>query len=65
MPTETRSFLITNSDDRLKDKMGKIFSVPTGWENLPAGDASVTRKLKSLGLMWLNKSVHRYEVNFP
>ena len=52
MPTETRSFLITNSDDRLKDKMGKIFSVPTGWENLPAGDASVTRKLKSLGPTW-------------
>lgn len=52
MPTETRSFLITESDKRLKDKTGKVFSVPTGWENLPAGDASVTRKLKSLGPTW-------------
>ena len=52
MPTETRSFLITNSDERLKDKMGQVFSVPTGWENLPAGDASVTRKVKSLGPTW-------------
>jgi len=52
MPTETRSFLITKSDSSLKDKTGKVFSVPTGWENLPAGDASVTRKLKSLGPTW-------------
>ena len=52
MPTETRSFLITKSDDRLKDKMGQVFSVPTGWKNLPAGDASVTRKVKSLGPTW-------------
>jgi len=52
MPTETRSFLITESDRRLKDKTGKVFLVPTGWENLPAGDASVTRKLKSLGPTW-------------
>jgi hypothetical protein len=52
MPTETRSFLITKSDDRLKDKMGQVFSVPTGWKNLPAGDASVTRKVKFLGPTW-------------
>jgi hypothetical protein len=52
MPTETRSFLITKSDSSLKDKTGKVYSVPTGWENLPAGDASVTRKLKSLGPTW-------------
>ena len=52
MPTETRSFLITESNNRLKDKTGKVFTVPTGWENLPAGDASVTRKLKSLGPTW-------------
>jgi hypothetical protein len=52
MPTETRSFLITESDNRLKDKTGKVYTVPTGWENLPAGDASVTRKLKSLGPTW-------------
>ena len=52
MPTETRSFLITKSDSSLKDKTGKVFSVPTGWKNLPAGDASVTRKLKSLGPTW-------------
>ena len=52
MPIETRSFLITKSDDRLKDKMGQVFSVPTGWKNLPAGDASVTRKVKSLGPTW-------------
>ena len=52
MPTETRSFLITQSDRRLKDKTGKVYSVPTGWENLPAGDASVTHKMKSLGPTW-------------
>ncbi|WP_158970920.1 DUF2293 domain-containing protein [Paraglaciecola sp. L3A3] len=52
MPTETRSFLITDSDNRLKDKTGKVYSVPSGWQNLPAGDASVTRKLKSLGPTW-------------
>ncbi|AGH43515.1 hypothetical protein C427_1406 [Paraglaciecola psychrophila 170] len=52
MPTETRSFLITKSDSSLKNKTGKVYSVPTGWENLPAGDASVTRKLKSLGPTW-------------
>ena len=52
MPTETRSFLITKSDRDLKDKTGKVFSVPTGWKNLPAGDASVTRKVKSLGPTW-------------
>jgi hypothetical protein len=52
MPTETRSFLITKSDRSLKDKTGKVYSVPTGWENLPAGDASVTRKVKSLGPTW-------------
>ncbi|MFT7412697.1 MAG: hypothetical protein ACI9J4_001059 [Paraglaciecola sp.] len=52
MPTETRSFLITKSDRSLKDKTGKIYSVPTGWKNLPAGDASVTRKVKSLGPTW-------------
>lgn len=52
MPTETRSFLITKSDRLLKDKTGKVFSVPTGWINLPAGDASVTRKVKSLGPTW-------------
>ena len=52
MSTETRSFLITKSDCRLKDNTGKVFSVPTGWKNLPAGDASVTRKVKSLGPTW-------------
>lgn len=52
MPTETRSFLINKSDNRLTDKTGKVFSVPTGWENLPSGDASITRKLKSLGPTW-------------
>jgi hypothetical protein len=52
MSTETRSFLITKSDSSLKDKTGKVYSVPTGWKNLPAGDASVTRKLKSLGPTW-------------
>ncbi|MCJ8273766.1 MAG: DUF2293 domain-containing protein, partial [Psychrosphaera sp.] len=52
MPTETRTFLVTKSDRSLKDKAGKIFSVPAGWENLPAGDASVTRKLKSLTPTW-------------
>ena len=52
MPTETRSFLITKSDPHLKDKTGKVFSVPTAWKNLPAGDASVTRKVKSLGPTW-------------
>jgi len=52
MPTETRTFLITKSDSRLKDKAGKIFSVPAGWQKLPAGDASITRKLKSLGPSW-------------
>jgi hypothetical protein len=52
MPTETRTFLITNSDSRFKDKAGKVFSVPASWENLPAGDASITRKMKSLGPTW-------------
>lgn len=52
MPLETRSFLITKSDTRLKDKSGKVYSLPAGWANLPAGDASVTRKLKSLGPTW-------------
>ena len=52
MPLETRSFLISKSDQRLKDKAGNIYSVPCDWENLPAGDASVTRKLKSLGPTW-------------
>lgn len=52
MPTETRSFLVTKSDRRLKDKAGKVFTVPATWDNLPAGDASVTRKLKSLGPTW-------------
>ena len=52
MPTETRTFLITKSDGRLKDKAGKVYSVPASWENLPAGDASVTRKMKSLGPTW-------------
>ncbi len=52
MPTQTRSFLITKSGDSLKDKAGNIFTVPNGWANLPAGDASVTRKLKSLGPTW-------------
>ena len=52
MPTETRTFLVTKSDQRLTDKAGKVFSVPAGWENLPSGDASVTRKLKSLGPTW-------------
>jgi hypothetical protein len=52
MPTETRTFLITKSDNRLKDKAGKVYSVPTGWQKLPAGDASITRKLKSLGPSW-------------
>jgi len=52
MPNETRTFLITKSDASLKDKAGKVFTVPAGWENLPAGDASITRKLKSLGPTW-------------
>lgn len=52
MPTQTRIFLITKSDDRLKDKTGKVFIVPSNWVNLPAGDASITRKLKSLGPTW-------------
>ncbi|NRB40618.1 MAG: DUF2293 domain-containing protein [Pseudomonadales bacterium] len=52
MPTETRTFLITKSDRSLKDKTGKVFTVPADWENLPAGDASITRKLKSLGATW-------------
>lgn len=52
MPTETRTFLITKSDSRLKDKTGKVYSVPAGWQNLPSGDASITRKLKSLGPSW-------------
>ena len=52
MPTETRSFLVTKSDRCLKDKAGKVFTVPATWESLPAGDASVTRKLKSLGPTW-------------
>lgn len=52
MPTETRTFLITKSDPRLRDKTGNVFTVPCGWDNLPAGDASITRKLKSLGPTW-------------
>jgi len=52
MPTQTRTFLVTQSDVRLRDKAGKVFIVPKDWENLPAGDASVTRKLKSLGPTW-------------
>ncbi|PKG85637.1 DUF2293 domain-containing protein [Colwellia sp. 75C3] len=52
MPTETRTFLITKSDTHLKDKTGKVYSVPAGWQKLPAGDASITRKLKSLGPSW-------------
>ncbi len=52
MPSETRSFLITKSDHRLKDNVGNIYTVPANWQNLPAGDASVTRKLKSLGPTW-------------
>lgn len=52
MPTKTRNFLITKEDPRLKDTSGNIFSVPAGWDNLPAGDASITRKLKSLGPSW-------------
>lgn len=52
MPSETRTFLVTKDDPRLKDKTGKVFTVPSGWDNLPAGDASVTRKLKSLGPTW-------------
>ena len=52
MPSQTRTFLITPSDDRLKDKTGKVFNIPTDWVNLPAGDASITRKLKSLGPTW-------------
>lgn len=52
MPTETRTFLITKSDNRLKDKTGKVYSVPAGWQKLPSGDASITRKLKSLGPSW-------------
>lgn len=52
MPTQTRSFLITKADRRLTDKTGTVYSVPEGWSNLPAGDASVTRKLKSLGPTW-------------
>ncbi len=52
MPTQTRTFLVTQSDASLKDKTGKVFIVPIDWANLPAGDASVTRKLKSLGPTW-------------
>lgn len=52
MPTQTRTFLITQADKNLKDKSGNVFVVPKGWENLPAGDASITRKLKSLGPTW-------------
>ena len=52
MPTETRTFLITESDSRLKDKTAKVYSVPAGWQKLPSGDASITRKLKSLGPSW-------------
>lgn len=52
MPTETRIFLITKSDSRLRDEAGNTFTVPCGWDNLPAGDASITRKLKSLGPTW-------------
>lgn len=52
MPTETRTFLVTKSDPRLKDKAGKLYTIPEHWENLPAGDASITRKLKSLGPTW-------------
>ena len=52
MPIETRTFLVTSSDSRLKDKAGNVFLVPAGWKNLPAGDASVTRKMKSLGPTW-------------
>ena len=55
MPTETRTFLVTKSDRRLKDKAGKVFSVPAAWENLPAGDSSGTRKVKSLGPPWSGK----------
>jgi len=52
MPTQTRTFLVTQADSSLKDKAGTVFIVPKGWANLPAGDASVTRKLKSLGPTW-------------
>lgn len=52
MPSQTRTFLITKADPRLKDASGKVFLVPADWANLPAGDASVTRKLKSLGPTW-------------
>mgnify|MGYP000285246673 CR=1 FL=1 len=52
MPTQTRTFLVTKSDTNLKDKSGNVFIIPNDWENLPAGDASVTRKLKSLGPTW-------------
>lgn len=52
MPDQTRTFLVTKEDSRLKDASGNLFTIPTGWDNLPAGDASITRKLKSLGPTW-------------
>lgn len=52
MPNQSRVFLISKADQSLKDEHGKLYQLPPGWEKLPAGDAAVTRKLKSLGPTW-------------
>ena len=52
MPTETRIVAPGPAKRTVRTAQGKILQVPEGWELLPPGDATLTRRVKGGGPSW-------------
>ena len=52
MPTETRIVAHGPDDRSVRTADGQTMQVPEGWELLPPGDATLTRRVKVSGPSW-------------
>jgi hypothetical protein len=48
-----KTFLPGPQPNTVRSHAGQVFSVPSGWEHLPPGDAALTRRVKAAGEHWL------------
>ncbi len=52
MPTETRIVAPGPNDRAVRTAQGQVLRIPDGWELLPPGDATLTRRVKAGGPSW-------------
>lgn len=50
---DTKTFAPGPTVNTVRDAEGKILTVPNGWELLPPGDATLTRRVKAAGEHWV------------